>query len=69
MIVRLNEEGQCLVDQVLARRHTEITAIVSKLADEQRVNLVEDLRALLEAAGEPVAEHAALSGPEPTTFP
>lgn len=49
----LTAKGHDLVERVLAHRHTEIAAIVARLPAAQRAGLVESLRALTEAAGEP----------------
>jgi DNA-binding MarR family transcriptional regulator len=56
IIVRLTDEGRRVVDDVTARRRTEIAAIVALMAPSQRTRLVAALRAFNQAGGEPPAE-------------
>jgi DNA-binding MarR family transcriptional regulator len=50
--VALTHAGRLLVDGVTTRRRAEITRIVASVPPESRVQLVDALRALAEAAGE-----------------
>lgn len=52
-ILGLTDEGRRLVADVTARRRTEITTIVERLAPGQRAALIEALTAFAEAGGEP----------------
>ncbi|MEU8148301.1 MarR family transcriptional regulator [Nonomuraea sp. NPDC048901] len=52
-LMRLTAEGLQIVDQVTARRGTEIAAIVSRMPAEQRRALVAAMTAFNEAGGEP----------------
>ncbi|MFG2531079.1 MarR family winged helix-turn-helix transcriptional regulator [Streptomyces sp. NPDC048516] len=53
VVLSLTEEGRCLVARVLAGRHPEIAEIVARLPAAQRAGLIDSLRALTDAAGEP----------------
>ncbi|MCC9310265.1 MarR family transcriptional regulator [Kitasatospora sp. RB6PN24] len=53
VVLSLTAEGHRLVEQVLAHRHREIAAIVSRLPADQQSGLLTSLTALLDAAGEP----------------
>ncbi|RXS72653.1 MarR family transcriptional regulator [Streptomyces sp. TM32] len=53
VVLSLTEPGRALVEEVLAARHTEIAAIVSRLPAGERAGLIGSLRALTDAAGEP----------------
>ncbi|MFI6345557.1 MarR family winged helix-turn-helix transcriptional regulator [Streptomyces sp. NPDC050560] len=55
-VLRLTDEGRELVDEVTARRRTEIAAVVARVPTKQRATLVEALTAFTEAGGEPLAE-------------
>lgn len=52
-MLRLTPAGRTLVEQVMAVRHREISAIVERLTPEQRAALVGALTAFTEAGGEP----------------
>ena len=52
-LLQLTEEGRCTVEDVTARRRTEIAAIVKRLTPVQRLALMEALAAFNEAGGEP----------------
>lgn len=54
-LLRLTDEGRRTVEDVTARRRTEIAAIVERLAPGQRAALVDALAAFNEAGGEPPA--------------
>jgi DNA-binding MarR family transcriptional regulator len=56
IIVRLTDDGRRVVDDVTARRRTEIAAIVARMSPAQRTRLVAALRAFTVAGGEPSAE-------------
>lgn len=56
IIVGLTDEGRRVVDDVTARRRTEIATIVARMAPPQRTRLVAALRAFTQAGGEPAAE-------------
>lgn len=62
-LLQLTEEGRRAVEDVTARRRTEIAAIVERLAPKQRAALVEALTAFNEAGGEPLVP--ASDDPEP----
>ncbi|WP_427164650.1 MarR family winged helix-turn-helix transcriptional regulator [Streptomyces sp. C1-1] len=62
-LLQLTEEGRRTVEDVTARRRTEIAAIVERLSPIQRLALVEALGAFNKAGGEPPAP--ALDDPEP----
>ncbi|MFF7984061.1 MarR family winged helix-turn-helix transcriptional regulator [Streptomyces sp. NPDC007901] len=62
-LLQLTEEGQRTVEDVTARRRTEIAAIVERLSPIQRLALVEALGAFNKAGGEPPAP--ALDDQEP----
>ncbi|MET7799660.1 MarR family winged helix-turn-helix transcriptional regulator [Streptomyces decoyicus] len=53
VVLSLTDEGRRLVERVLADRHTEIAEIVARLPAAQRAGLIDSLRALTDAAGEP----------------
>lgn len=53
VVLSLTEPGRALVEEVLAARHTEIAALVSRLPAGERAGLIRSLRALTDAAGEP----------------
>jgi DNA-binding MarR family transcriptional regulator len=50
VVLSATAEGRHLVDQVMARRHVEIGALVRRLPDDQLASMVRALRALTEAA-------------------
>ncbi|KNB49782.1 MarR family winged helix-turn-helix transcriptional regulator [Streptomyces caatingaensis] len=50
--VRLREDGEALVREVMGRRRAEVEALVARLTDEERAGLVPGLRALAGAAEE-----------------
>ncbi len=52
-LLQLTDEGRRTVEEVTARRRAEISAIVERLAPEQRASLIEALTAFNEAGGEP----------------
>jgi DNA-binding MarR family transcriptional regulator len=54
-LLRVTEEGRRTVETVMARRRSEIAAIVRRLRPAQRLALVEGLNAFSEAGGEPSA--------------
>ncbi len=54
VVLSLTDAGARLVERVMARRYEEIGALVSRLPHDQRSGLVAGLRALAEAAHEPV---------------
>lgn len=54
-LLRLTDEGRRTVEEVTARRRTDIAAIVERLAPRQRAALVNALTAFNEAGGEPPA--------------
>jgi DNA-binding MarR family transcriptional regulator len=56
VVLRLTTRGHRLVGEVLARRHDDIATIVERLPAEQRDGLVQALRALVAAAGEPALD-------------
>ncbi|KAB1139049.1 MarR family transcriptional regulator [Streptomyces luteolifulvus] len=62
-LLQLTEEGRRTVEDVTARRRTEIAAIVERLRPTQRLALIEALAAFNEAGGEPLAP--ALDDTEP----
>ncbi|MFJ8142785.1 MarR family winged helix-turn-helix transcriptional regulator [Streptomyces sp. NPDC096013] len=62
-LLQLTEEGRRTVEDVTARRRSEIVAIVERLSPIQRLALVEALGAFNKAGGEPSAP--ALDDPEP----
>ncbi|WP_055568031.1 MarR family winged helix-turn-helix transcriptional regulator [Streptomyces atriruber] len=64
-LLQVTEEGRRTVETVTARRRAEITAIVERLAPEQRGALVEALTAFNEAGGEPQVSDADDRGPYP----
>ncbi|MFD1660665.1 MarR family winged helix-turn-helix transcriptional regulator [Streptomyces caeni] len=62
-LLQLTEEGRRIVEDVTARRRTEIAAIVERLRPMERLALIEALNAFNEAGGEPPAP--AVDDPEP----
>ncbi|PWI14420.1 MarR family transcriptional regulator [Streptomyces sp. Act143] len=54
-LLQLTEEGRRTVEDVTARRRTEIAGIVERLRPTQRLALIEALAAFNEAGGEPPA--------------
>jgi len=62
-MLQLTEEGRRTVEDVTARRRTEIAAVVARLRPTERLALVEALNAFNEAGGEPPAPAA--DDPEP----
>ncbi|MEV3986751.1 MarR family transcriptional regulator [Nonomuraea sp. NPDC049758] len=54
-LMRLTPEGRRIVDEVTARRHKEIAAIVSRMTPEQCQALISAMTAFNEAGGEPPA--------------
>ncbi|MFG2682105.1 MarR family winged helix-turn-helix transcriptional regulator [Streptomyces sp. NPDC048392] len=54
-LLQLTEEGRRTVEDVTARRRTEIAAIVERLTSVQRLALVEALAAFNRAGAEPLA--------------
>ncbi len=64
-LLRLTGEGRRIVEDVTARRHAEIAAIVERLTPAQRLALVEALTAFNEAGGEPLAMALDDQGPHP----
>lgn len=56
-ILSLTEAGGKVVEQVTARRRSEIASIVSRMPQEHRAGLVEALKAFNAASGEPPAGH------------
>ncbi|MGC9540700.1 MarR family winged helix-turn-helix transcriptional regulator [Streptomyces sp. UG1] len=54
-LLQLTDEGRRTVEDVTARRRTEIAAIVERLTPTQRLALIEALAAFNEAGGEPLA--------------
>ncbi|MEH0417747.1 MarR family winged helix-turn-helix transcriptional regulator [Streptomyces sp. B21-083] len=61
----LTEEGRRTVEDVTARRRTEISGIVARLAPAQRAALVEALTVFTEAGGEPPAPATDDTEPHP----
>ncbi|MGW7486368.1 MarR family winged helix-turn-helix transcriptional regulator [Streptomyces sp. NPDC054786] len=57
-MIRLTKDGRRIVEEVMARRRKEISAIVSRMDPAQGSALVEALTAFTEAAGEPGAPPA-----------
>ncbi|MBT2390283.1 MarR family transcriptional regulator [Streptomyces sp. ISL-1] len=53
-VLRLTDDGHRLVEDVTARRRSEIASIVERLDPEQRSALIGALTAFSEAGGEPV---------------
>ncbi|GGZ32514.1 MarR family winged helix-turn-helix transcriptional regulator [Streptomyces poonensis] len=64
-LLRLTEEGRRTVEDVMARRRTEIAGVVQRLEPRQRVALVEALAAFNEAGGEAPAPGLEGVGPYP----
>lgn len=60
--LRLTPEGTALVDEVTARRRTEIATIVSAMPHERRGELVAALSAFAQAAEEPPADEVTALG-------
>lgn len=52
LVLRLNPQGQDLVDQVMDRRRDAIAAILERMPPSRRRSLVPVMRAFAEAAGE-----------------
>ncbi|MCX4884147.1 MarR family winged helix-turn-helix transcriptional regulator [Streptomyces sp. NBC_00847] len=63
-LLQLTDEGRRTVEDVTARRRSEIAAIVAKLGPTQRLALIEALNAFNRAGAEPPAAPAA-DHPEP----
>ncbi len=57
-LLQLTEEGRRTVEDVTARRRTEITAIVERLRPVQRLALMESLAAFNEAGESPRFQHS-----------
>ena len=55
VLLDLTSQGRAVVRKVTAQRRREIARIVAAMPAEQRVGLIDALRALAEAAGEPDA--------------
>ncbi|MFL6053338.1 MAG: MarR family winged helix-turn-helix transcriptional regulator [Actinoallomurus sp.] len=53
VLLRLTASGRQIVDEVTARRREEIATIVAAMPADQRVGLVDALRAFTDAGGEP----------------
>ncbi|WP_432135356.1 MULTISPECIES: MarR family winged helix-turn-helix transcriptional regulator [unclassified Streptomyces] len=64
-LLQLTDEGRRTVEDVTARRRTEIAAIVERLSPTQRLALIEALAAFNEAGGEPLAFGTDDAGPPP----
>ncbi|MGW5661630.1 MarR family winged helix-turn-helix transcriptional regulator [Streptomyces sp. NPDC003758] len=64
-LLRLTEDGRRTVEDVTARRRSEIAAIVERLAPERRAALIEALAAFNEAGGEPPAPAEDETEPHP----
>lgn len=56
VIVSVTDAGRRVVDDVTARRRTEIATIVARMDPSQRTQLVAALRAFADAGGEPPAD-------------
>lgn len=54
-VLRVTDDGARLVDEVTARRRAEISAIVARIAPEQRTAMIDALTAFNQAGGEPPA--------------
>ncbi|MFE6888067.1 MarR family winged helix-turn-helix transcriptional regulator [Streptomyces sp. NPDC057694] len=54
-LLQLTDEGRRTVEDVTARRRSEIETIVQRLAPEQRTALIDALKAFNDASGEPLA--------------
>ncbi len=54
VMLSLTSGGRRVVERVMARRHEEIGAVVSRLPRDQRAHLLSALHALTDAANEPV---------------
>ncbi|MFK0263213.1 MarR family winged helix-turn-helix transcriptional regulator [Streptomyces angustmyceticus] len=59
-VLRLTDEGRRTVENVTSRRRAEISAIVERIAPDQRTALIKALATLNEAGGEPPAEETEL---------
>lgn len=59
ILVRLTGAGRQIVDDVTARRRTEIAAIVTRMPTAQRNGLVTALRAFTDAGREPLVDASA----------
>jgi DNA-binding MarR family transcriptional regulator len=57
-LLRLTAEGRRTVEEVTARRRTEIALIVERLSAQQRLALVDALAAFNTAGAEPLAPSA-----------
>ncbi|MEW2298210.1 MarR family transcriptional regulator [Streptomyces sp. NPDC006743] len=64
-LLQLTEEGRRTVEDVTARRRTEIATIVERLSPTQRLALIEALAAFNRAGGEPPAPTAEHREPFP----
>ncbi|EYT80155.1 MarR family transcriptional regulator [Streptomyces sp. Tu 6176] len=64
-LLQLTDEGRRTVEDVTARRRTEIAAIVERLDPAQRTALIDALAAFNEAGGEPPAPAAGAHEPFP----
>ncbi|UXY18201.1 MarR family transcriptional regulator [Streptomyces cynarae] len=64
-LLRLTEDGRRTVEDVTARRRSEIAAIVERLAPERRAALIEALAAFNEAGGAPPAPAEDETEPHP----
>lgn len=64
-MLQLTEEGRRTVEDVTARRRTEIAAVVARLRPTERLALIEALNAFNEAGGEPPAPAADDLEPHP----
>lgn len=67
VVLSLTAQGRGLVERVLAHRHAEIAEIVARLPVAQRAGLVDSLRALSDAAGEPPVAPRPAPPPESAT--
>ncbi|MFE6622900.1 MarR family winged helix-turn-helix transcriptional regulator [Streptomyces sp. NPDC057740] len=64
-LLQLTDEGRRTVEDVTARRRTEIAGIVERLTPTQRLALIEALTAFNEAGGEPLAGTLHAAQPHP----
>ncbi len=64
-LLQLTGEGRRTVEEVTARRRSEIAAIVARLRPTERLALVEALNAFNEAGGEPPAPGTDAPEPHP----
>lgn len=58
IVIDLSEHGRRTVDEVMSRRRREVGDVVRRMRPEQRVALIEALRAFAEAGGESVGSGA-----------